>query len=96
MRTGLILIVGLAFLLGASAASAMGGAGHEEIVAHIFEMADLDGSGSLDADEYEEAGLAKYGVSFADCDADEDGETSLREYLDLYRRHHSPAGGQTA
>lgn len=96
MRTGLILIVGLAFLLTASAASAMGGAGHEEIVAHIFEMADLDGSGSLDSNEYEEAGLAKYGVSFADCDADEDGETSLREYLDLYRRHHSPAGGQTA
>ncbi|MGB0621811.1 MAG: hypothetical protein ACPGVZ_20285 [Myxococcota bacterium] len=96
MRTGLILIVGLAFLLSASAAAAMGEAGHEEIVAHIFEMADLDGSGSLDADEYEEAGLAKYGVSFADCDADEDGETSLREYLDLYRRHHSPAGGQTA
>ena len=96
MRTGCILIVSLVFMLNTSIAYAMGGAGHEEIVAHIFEMADTDGSGSLDAAEYEEDGLAKYGVSFADCDADEDGETSLREYLYLYQQHHSPAGGQTA
>ena len=96
MRTGFILIVSLAFMLSATIAYAMGGAGHEEIVAHIFEMADADGSGSLDESEYEEAGLAKYGVSFTDCDADEDGETSLREYLDLYLQHHSPADGQTA
>lgn len=69
-------------------------AGNEQdgrsIVAHLFELADADGSGALDADEYEQADLSAYGVSFEDCDGNADGETTLEEYLELYDRHHPP------
>jgi hypothetical protein len=59
------------------------------VVHHIFDMADRDGSGTLTEAEYGAAGLERFGVSFADSDADGDGETSQAEYLELYERHHS-------
>jgi hypothetical protein len=60
----------------------------ESVVQHIFESADRDGSGSLTAAEYDAAGLERFGVSFADTDANGDGETSQAEYFELYQRHH--------
>ncbi len=74
---------------------ALAGDGHNagSIVSQIFESADTDDSGSLDADEYGEAGLASYGTPFEDCDANADGETTLEEYLDLYARHHPHPSG---
>ncbi len=59
------------------------------VVKHIFEQADTDKSGALSAQEYKEAGLHEFGVSFEDSDTNDDGETSLVEYLALYERHHS-------
>ena len=69
---------------------ALGGAGWDghAVVTHIFEMADQDGSGTLSPSEYDAARLERYGVSFTDCDANGNGETTLEEYLDLYDRHH--------
>ena len=68
------------------------GAGDHEIavVTHIFEVADTDASGALSRSEYDEADLARFGVSFADCDANSDGEIGVDEYIALYRRHHGP------
>jgi hypothetical protein len=71
-----------------SAVPGVGGHDAISVVKHIFEMADKDGSGTLTRAEYREAKLQRYGVSFDDCDADADGETSLAEYLDLYERLH--------
>lgn len=80
-----------AVLAPASRAAAGGGHDPEAVVAHIFDAADTDRSGTLTATEYEDAGLARFGVPFEQSDANRDGETSLEEYLDLYRRHHPPA-----
>jgi hypothetical protein len=60
----------------------------QSVVHHIFDEADRDDSGTLSPAEYAAAGLERFGVSFAETDADGDGETSQAEYLELYRRHH--------
>ena len=75
--------------------AALSGEGYDAraVVRHIFEVADADDSGSLTPAEYTAAGLERYGVSFQDCDADGDGETSLAEYLGLYDRHHPSDDG---
>jgi hypothetical protein len=61
------------------------------VVEHIFATADTDGSGTLSRVEYAHANLRRFGVSFDDCDADRDGETSMSEYLDVYLRFHPSA-----
>ena len=96
MRMSFVLGTAIALSTVTPVAMASGGAGHERVVEHIFRSADLDESGSLDANEYEKAGLSGMGVSFEDCDANDDGATSLEEYLDLYRKHHPPRDGLTA
>ena len=58
------------------------------IVAHLFEVSDLDEDGILSSDEYDEAGLADFGLSFEACDRDADGVLTSEEYLELYRQHH--------
>lgn len=63
-------------------------------VEHIFEMADSDRSGWLSPAEYAEARLESFGVSFAECDANGDGRTTLYEYLQLYVRHHPGGPGE--
>jgi len=73
----------------ALAGESCGGGGAESVVSHIFDAADQDGSGSLTAAEYGEAGLEDFGVSFADSDTNQDGETSKAEYLELYERIHT-------
>ena len=78
-------------LASAPVASAIDPYDAESVVRHIFEVADTDGSGSLNRAEYEAADLERYGVSFDECDADADGETTLAEYLSLYDRYHPPA-----
>lgn len=65
--------------------------GDLSVVEHIFLSADGDGSGSLSPAEYAAAGLEGFGVSFAESDANRDGEISLAEYVALYERHH-PGG----
>jgi hypothetical protein len=74
-----------------SIAPAGGGEDAFSVVQHIFDMADKDSSGTLTRAEYRDAGLQRYGVSFDECDANADGETSMPEYLALYVRHHPAA-----
>jgi len=83
---GLLTTLAAALWIG-GAAPATGPEGHE-VVRQLFAMADADANGRLTPSEYRAAGLARYGVSFEDCDADADGETTLDEYLALYDRHH--------
>jgi hypothetical protein len=61
------------------------------VAAHIFDMSDADADGYLSADEFADAGLDRYGLSFDDYDANGDGETSVDEYFDLFEAHHPPA-----
>ncbi len=72
------------------AGPALAGDGHDayRVVQHIFDVSDTDRSGSLSRAEYTAAGLQRFGVSFDECDADGDGETTLAEYLAVYDRHH--------
>lgn len=97
-RSSLLSIMTLlASLPALSSASAFDGpvSGHptdpanaEAIVAHIFEVSDLDADGSLSSDEYAQAGLDEFGLSFEACDRDADGALTSQEFLDLYRQHH--------
>ena len=91
MHAALSILVAFLIALDTRSASAESGSDARSIVSHIFRMADTDGSGSLSPLEYREAGLERFGVSFAESDANSDGETSLDEYLALYERHHPPA-----
>ena len=63
------------------------------VVAHIFEVSDLDSDGSLTSEEYTEAGLDAFGLSFEACDGDANGELTSEEFLDLYRKHHPSVPG---
>lgn len=83
-------IIALLAILAAQVASAGDGHDATAVVEHIFEMADRDGDGRLSPEEYEKAGLQRFGVSFDESDLDSDGETSLAEYLELYHLHHPP------
>ena len=60
----------------------------EAIVAHLFEVSDLDEDGALSSDEYARAGLDQFGLSFEACDRDADGALTSQEFLELYRQHH--------
>lgn len=84
----------LGFLLPASLAQASGCQGDaSDVATHIFDASDTDANGALSAEEYANAGLERYGVSFEAFDANADGETSLDEYLDLFEQHHPPTDG---
>jgi len=63
-----------------------------DIVTHIFDVSDTDGSGSLSRQEYLDAGLDRYGVPFDEYDADGDGEASIDEYVEMYDRYHLAEG----
>jgi Ca2+-binding EF-hand superfamily protein len=63
-----------------------------DVVTHIFETSDRDGSGTLSPEEFEQAGLARYGVSFGAYDTNGDGEASLDEYREIYDRYHLAEG----
>ena len=78
-------------LLAPVPATAGDGCGAFPVVQHIFDAADQDHDGVLTPEEYADADLARYGVSFEETDANGDGVTSMEEYLDLYARHHAPA-----
>lgn len=82
--------ISLAFAVFASPTAALAGDAQcgASVVQHIFDMADKDQNGALSPEEYESAGLERYGVSFAQTDANGDGETSMAEYLALYQKHH--------
>ena len=89
MRLFLAILFASALL--ATGAAAGSGKDGRAVVEHIFEVADTDKSGALSREEYAKAGLERFGVSFEQCDANQDGQTSLTEYLALYERHHPPA-----
>jgi len=76
------------FLFAIAGTAAAGGHEATAVVEHIFEMADQDQDGALTPGEYEEADLSRFGLSFDDSDMNGDGETTLDEYLELYRVHH--------
>ena len=63
------------------------------IVEHIFVSADSNQDDILTPAEYDGAGLERFGVTFAESDADGDGLLTLAEYVELYERHH-PSGDQ--
>ena len=84
-------IIALAFI--ASPIPALASGCEDEaggIAAHIFDMSDSDADGYLSPDEFANAGLERYGMSFEDYDANGDGETSVDEYFDLFDAHHPP------
>jgi hypothetical protein len=84
------MITFFALVLTTAAIAARAGEGHDghAVVKHIFDIADKDQSGSLTQAEYEDAELQRFGVSFAESDTNDDGETTMAEYLELYQRHH--------
>ena len=88
MRIASVIVAVAVSVSTAGAASAGEGCEASSVVRHIFESADADRDGRLSEAEYEGAGLAQFGVSFAESDLDADGATSLAEYLELYRRFH--------
>ena len=94
MRRILVLVLASLALLVAGPALAGEGCsnGGFDVVTHIFDVSDTDGSGTLSRDEYADAGLERYGVAFDEYDADGDGETSFDEYLEVYDRHHLAEG----
>jgi hypothetical protein len=65
---------------------------HFDVVSHIFHASDTDRNGTLSPGEYTNSGLERYGVSFDEYDANGDGEASLQEYYDVYRRFHPGRG----
>jgi len=90
----LLTPIALATLMAASPAAAGGGCHDgEKAVRQIFESADVDQDGRLTRAEYEVAGLAHFGLSFEQTDLDADGAATTTEYLEIYRKHHPPAGG---
>jgi hypothetical protein len=88
----LVLCIAFAgFALAVAPVAALAGencTGDFDVVTHIFQTSDTDGSGTLSPEEFEQAGLARYGVSFDAYDTDGDGQTSLDEYHALYDAHH--------
>jgi len=90
--TACSLALGLALTVVPGVAVAGEGCGGFDVVTHIFDVSDSDGSGSLSRQEYEDAGLERYGVKFDDYDANGDGEASFDEYIDMYNRHHLGEG----
>jgi len=78
----------LALLAPSVPAGAGSGDNAVAIVEHIFVSADSDKDQVLTPAEYEEAGLERFGVTFAQSDADADGLLTLDEYVELYERHH--------
>lgn len=83
--------MGIVTLLAFPSVPAGAGAGGDDalaIVEHIFVNADSDQDEILTPAEYEEAGLERFGVTFAETDGDADGLVTLEEYVELYERHH--------
>ena len=79
-----------AFAAASLATPAAAGSGHDPafIVAHIFEMSDLDGNGVIDVDEFAKAGMKRFGAPFESYDENADDEISRDEFAALYERHH--------
>ena len=92
MKSIPFLMMSLFVLLPAGQALAGGHGDGAAIVDHIFETADRDRDGVLSKAEFDEAGLADFGMGFEACDGDSNGELTSEEYLDVYRRHHPPQG----
>ena len=82
----------LAISSNAYAGGCEGGHNAINVVVHIFDTADQDRDGVLTRVEYEDAGLQNYGVTFEQSDLDADGLTSLDEYIELYKFHHTTDG----
>jgi hypothetical protein len=60
------------------------------VAGHLFDMSDTNADGVLSPEEFDAAGLERYGVTFSEFDADGNGETSVDEYFDLFEFHHPP------
>ncbi len=83
-----IALATLTFFVVAGSVEAGEGCEGFDVVTHVFDVSDGDGDGFLSPAEFDEAGLAGYGVPFEAYDADGDGQASLDEYYDLYDRNH--------
>ena len=87
MRFLVFLLVALVFAAPARAGSGCAGYGDDKVQA-LFDGADLNSDGALDAAEYGDANLERFGVSFEQSDLDGDGITTWDEYFELYEVHH--------
>lgn len=91
-RTSAIVAIFAALSMAGVAATAQAfDADARETVRSLFRSADRDRDGSLSEEEYLDAELDRYGVSFDRSDANGDGGTTLAEYVALFERHH-PVG----
>ena len=62
----------------------------------IFDDADQDADGNLSVDEFDRAGFGRFGSTFEDMDANEDGIMTRAEYLEFYDRIHKSGKELTA
>ena len=98
MRLWSVIAVAIVSIPSVAGAGSGCESGHDpvDMVQYVFDEADRDRDGSLDRAEYEAAGLQGFGVTFDESDANSDGVTTMKEYLELYLRHHPAKGGSEA
>lgn len=91
-----IAIAATAFSLSLSGAHAGDTVSPLEIARQVFVKADSDGNGALTEAEHSDAGLGRFGATFADLDLNNDDSISLQEYVTVFRKHHKGLLGRSA
>ena len=60
-----------------------------DVAKHIFDSADVNADGVLSKEEYNKAGLSKYGGDIGAFDLNSDDKVVLEEYIKVFEKHHS-------
>ena len=73
-------------------AGSCGGGDHthsaQEKAMSIFNKADNNSDGFINAGEFNAAKLSKYGSTFTTLDLNKDKQISKEEYMEVFNRHH--------